>query len=87
MKISAFPKCYLDAISFDKTMSVFDWIKMAEPLGAEGLEMYEGFLWQLDDGYDALLPVMQTDITLTYGHQILIIDAKYYRRTIQTNYG
>jgi len=43
--------------------------------------------WQLDDGYDALLPVMQTDITLTYGHQILIIDAKYYRRTIQTNYG
>lgn len=43
--------------------------------------------WQLDDGYDALLPVMQTDITLTYGHQILIIDAKYYRRTIQTNCG
>lgn len=43
--------------------------------------------WQLDDGYDALLPVMQTDITLTYGHQILNIDAKYYRRTIQTNYG
>lgn len=43
--------------------------------------------WQLDDGYDALLPVMQTDITLTYGHQILTIDAKYYRRTIQTNYG
>lgn len=42
--------------------------------------------WQLDDGYDALLPVMQTDITLTYGHQILIIDAKYYRRTMQTNH-
>lgn len=42
--------------------------------------------WQLDDGYDALLPVMQTDITLTYGQQILIIDAKYYRRTMQTNY-
>jgi sugar phosphate isomerase/epimerase len=51
MKISAFPKCYLDAISYDRTMSVFDWIKMAEPLGAEGLEMYEGFLWQLDDDY------------------------------------
>jgi 5-methylcytosine-specific restriction enzyme subunit McrC len=42
--------------------------------------------WQLDDGYGALLPVMQTDITLTYGHQILIIDAKYYRRTMQTNH-
>lgn len=51
MKISAFPKCYLDAISFEKSMSVFDWIEMAKTLPAEGLEMYEGFLWQLDDGY------------------------------------
>lgn len=42
--------------------------------------------WQLDDGYDALLPVMQTDITLTYGNQTLIIDAKYYERTLQTNF-
>ena len=51
MQISAFPKCYLDAISFDKSMSVFDWIEMAKMLPAEGLEMYEGFLWQLDDAY------------------------------------
>ncbi|MCB0072714.1 MAG: sugar phosphate isomerase/epimerase, partial [Caldilineaceae bacterium] len=51
MQISAFPKCYLDAISFDKSMSVFDWIEMAKILPAEGLEMYEGFLWQLDDTY------------------------------------
>ena len=51
MQISAFPKCYLDAISFDKSMSVFDWIEMAKMLPAEGLEMYEGFLWQLDDTY------------------------------------
>jgi 5-methylcytosine-specific restriction enzyme subunit McrC len=42
--------------------------------------------WQLDDGYDALLPVMQTDITLTYGNQTLILDAKYYERTLQTNF-
>ena len=42
--------------------------------------------WKLDDGYDALLPVMQTDITLTYGDKTLIIDAKYYERTLQTNY-
>lgn len=42
--------------------------------------------WQLDDGFDALLPVMQTDITLTYGNQTLIIDAKYYERTLQTNF-
>ena len=43
--------------------------------------------WQLDDGNDALLPVMQTDITLTYGNRTLIIDAKYYDRTMQTNFG
>lgn len=43
--------------------------------------------WQLDDGYDVLLPVMQTDITLTYGNRTLIIDAKYYERTMQTNFG
>lgn len=42
--------------------------------------------WQLDNGYDALLPVMQTDITLTYGNQTLIIDAKYYQRTVQSNF-
>lgn len=42
--------------------------------------------WQLDDGFDMLLPMMQTDITLTYGNQSLIIDAKYYKRTLQTNF-
>lgn len=42
--------------------------------------------WQLDDGYNALLPIMQTDITLTYGNKTLIIDAKYYERTLQTNF-
>jgi sugar phosphate isomerase/epimerase len=49
MKISAFPKCYLDAICVDKTMTVFDWIEMAKPLGAEGLEMYDGFFKRRDD--------------------------------------
>ena len=51
MKISAFPKCYLDEISLHRTMSVFDWIEQARELGAEGLEMYEGFFWSLDDAY------------------------------------
>ena len=45
MKIAAFPKCYLDDISLHRTMSVFDWIERAGELGAEGLEMYEGFFW------------------------------------------
>ncbi len=51
MKIAAFPKCYLDDISLHRTMSVFDWIEQAGELGAEGLEMYEGFFWSLDDAY------------------------------------
>ncbi len=34
-------------------MSVFDWIAMARDLPCDGLEMYEGFLWQLDDAYVA----------------------------------
>ncbi|MDE0080934.1 MAG: sugar phosphate isomerase/epimerase [Caldilineaceae bacterium] len=51
MKIAAFPKCYLDDISLHRTMSVFDWIDRAGELGAEGLEMYEGFFWSLDDAY------------------------------------
>lgn len=51
MKISAFPKCYLDDISQARTMSVFDWIEMAKQLDADGLEMYEGFFTSLDDAY------------------------------------
>ncbi len=33
-----------------------------------------------------LLPVMQSDIYLTYGAKALIIDAKYYKQTLQTYY-
>jgi len=51
MKISAFPKCYLDAICKDHTMTVFDWIELSKTLGAEGLEMYDAFFPSLDDSY------------------------------------
>ncbi|HHY58450.1 MAG TPA: TIM barrel protein [Chloroflexi bacterium] len=51
MQIAAFPKCYLDDISLHRTMTVFDWIEMSRALGAEGLEMYEGFFTSLDDAY------------------------------------
>jgi sugar phosphate isomerase/epimerase len=51
LKISAFPKCFLDAIAVRRAMSVFDWIAMAGLLDADGLEMYEGFFTSLDDGY------------------------------------
>jgi sugar phosphate isomerase/epimerase len=51
MKISAFPKCYIDDIAGRRAMTVFQWIGMAGSLGAEGLEMYEGFFTSLDDAY------------------------------------
>jgi sugar phosphate isomerase/epimerase len=49
MRIAAFPKCYLDDICVERTMTVFDWIEMARQLGAEGLEMYSGFFPSFDD--------------------------------------
>ncbi len=50
-KLSAFPKCYLDKISHERAMSVFDWIEMAKSLDADGLEMYEGFFTSLEPVY------------------------------------
>lgn len=42
--------------------------------------------WQLDDGFSDMLPVMQSDITLSNGERTLIIDAKYYAHNTQTQY-
>jgi 5-methylcytosine-specific restriction enzyme subunit McrC len=43
--------------------------------------------WQLDDGNGTMLPEMNTDIMLTYGNRVLIIDAKYYTHTAQSQFG
>ena len=40
--------------------------------------------WAVDDGIRTMLPVMQSDIMLTMGNDVLIIDAKYYTRTTQS---
>ncbi len=50
VKISAFPKCYLEAIA-TRQMSLFAWIGMARSLDADGLEMYEGFFESLEPAY------------------------------------
>src|SRR5690349_1366307 len=53
-RISAFPKCYIDDIAINRTMSVFEWIEMAEdlkPAGAEGLELLDGFLDSHEPAY------------------------------------
>lgn len=42
--------------------------------------------WQLDDEVNAMLPIMQTDIMLSKNDKVLIIDAKYYTKTLQSQY-
>ena len=42
--------------------------------------------WALDDGINAMLPTMQSDIMLSYGEKTLIIDAKYYGHTTQKQF-
>ena len=46
LRLSAFPKCYIEQIAGDRSMSVFQWIEMAKALDADGLEMLDGFLQQ-----------------------------------------
>ena len=41
--------------------------------------------WYTDDDYTDLLPTMNTDITLVSGNKTLIIDTKYWSRTMQTH--
>ncbi len=43
-KLAAFPKCYMDQLCVDRSMTIFDWIELAATLGVEGLEFYSGFI-------------------------------------------
>lgn len=43
--------------------------------------------WQVDNDFVSLLPKMKTDIVLSYGEKILIIDTKAYGRLLQSHYG
>ncbi len=42
--------------------------------------------WAVDDGMKTMLPIMQSDITLAKDNRVLIIDAKYYTHTMQSQY-
>jgi sugar phosphate isomerase/epimerase len=50
LKISAFPKCYLEDIANGK-MSLLEWIEMAKNLDADGLELYDQFLTSFERPY------------------------------------
>src|ERR1700748_1318235 len=43
MRISVFPKAYIQPIAVDRTMTVFEWIEAARSLPADGLEMHSVF--------------------------------------------
>ena len=43
-KLAAFPKCFVEELCVQHTMTLFDWIEMASTLGVDGLEFYSGFL-------------------------------------------
>lgn len=44
--------------------------------------------WQLDEGSDIdQLPTMKSDVVLQRGNDYLIIDAKYYSKNLQENFG
>lgn len=51
MKLAAFPKCFIDQIVVERSMSLFDWIEMASDLPIDGLELYEGFLENFTEPY------------------------------------
>jgi sugar phosphate isomerase/epimerase len=55
MKLAAFPKCFMDELCVHRTMTVFDWITLAErelkPLGVTGLEFYPGFMESFEPDY------------------------------------
>lgn len=42
--------------------------------------------WMLDDDNRSMLPMMKSDITLSEGNKVLIIDAKYYSHTTQVQF-
>lgn len=43
-KLAAFPKCFMDQLCVEHSMTIFDWIELAATLGVDGLEFYSGFL-------------------------------------------
>ena len=43
-RLAAFPKCFMDQLCVEHSMTIFEWIELASTLGVDGLEFYSGFL-------------------------------------------
>jgi len=51
VQLAAFPKCYLDDIIVQKSMTLIEWVEMAGQLGVDGLEMHNLFFTGQSDMY------------------------------------
>ncbi len=51
MKLAAFPKCFMDQLVVQHTLTLFEWIEMAADLPIDGLEMYEGAFQNFQPDY------------------------------------
>jgi len=51
VKISAFPKCWINDIGPGKKYSLFDWMELSRELDVEGLEMYPPFFESYEKNY------------------------------------
>jgi len=49
-KLAAFPKAFMRQLVRDGTMTLRQWVDLAEPLGLDGLEYYSGFIELADSG-------------------------------------
>ncbi len=43
-RLAAFPKCYMDQLCVERSMTLSQWIELASTLGVDGLEFYSGFI-------------------------------------------
>ena len=80
----------LRSVGYNEETAIADIIDNC--ISAQAHEIKIQFDWEkkliviLDDGIGMMLPMMQSDITLSHGNEVLIIDAKYYSHTTQVQY-
>ncbi|MEW5978392.1 MAG: sugar phosphate isomerase/epimerase family protein [Acidobacteriota bacterium] len=81
VKLAVFPKCFMDQLCVDRTMSVFEWIELASTLDVDGLEFYSGFVDSLSseemDRLRALLAAKRLEMPmLCYSPNFTVADPK-----------
>ena len=56
MPLAAFPKCFIDSICVEKSMTVYDWIEATATMDIDGLEFYWPMTPSNDPRYTVLTP-------------------------------